>query len=362
MSNMASFSICIPNYNYSNYIVETIDSLLNQTHKELEICISDNASTDDSIKVIKSYTSKYNFIKLNINKCNVGLYENLKKAANMASNEWMLLLSSDDTAHHKAFEIYDTIIKNIPNPNKSIICSLADCIDSDSKVFNTNKINKLLYKDAIKETNLSNKLGMNVYKIETKKLLKKSLLELRNPLHFATTAYPKALHDQIEGYSWGGIMGPDKTFGYKLLSVSETLYFVESPLFSYRMHSQNNLNNQFKNGGLKYTIDSYVITFNLDKEILDFADITVDQLINSFIKNAISIRILYNLSYFRLIYPLRLIFFGIACYPQKTLTSFKYLTNIFFVILFPISAPILYLSRKLFYKDPTHVKYSRRIV
>ena len=77
---MVKFSICIPNYNYSKYISETINSLLNQTYKNIEICISDNASTDKSIETIKKYTSEHKYIKLNVNKCNVGYYENLKSS------------------------------------------------------------------------------------------------------------------------------------------------------------------------------------------------------------------------------------------------------------------------------------------
>ena len=359
---MVNFSICIPNYNYSKYIVETINSLLNQTFKNIEICISDNASTDDSVETIKKYTSEYKFIKLKVNKCNVGYYENLKRAANMASNDWMLMLSSDDIAYKNALEIYGNLIDKIPNPNRSIICSLADCIDSKSNIINTNKINKILFKDAKIDRELSEYLSVNIYKINAKDLLKKSLLELRNPLHFATTTYPRARHDEIEGYSWGGIMGPDKPFVYKLLSVSEEVYVVDSPLFGYRLHSQNNIASEFQLGGLKYLVDSYVITFNLDQKIVDFANITREELSYAFIKNSIYTRIIYNLSYFRLIYSIRLIFFGFACYPKRCLTSIRFLISVICVLIFPISSPVFYILRKFFYKDPTHKKYFRRFV
>ena len=359
---MVKFSICIPNYNYSKYIVETINSFLNQTFKDIEICISDNASTDNSVETIKKYISEHKFIKLKVNKCNVGFYENLKRAANMASNDWMLMISSDDIAYKNALEVYNKIINNIPNANRSIICSLADCIDSKSNIINTNKINKILFKDAEIDEELSLNLGLNVYKINSKTLLKKSLLELRNPLHFATTIYPRLMHDEIEGYSWGGLMGPDKPFAYKLLSISEKVYIVESPLFGYRLHSQNNIASQFQLGGLKYLIDSYVITFNLDQNIIDFANITREELSYSFIKNSIYTRIIYNLSYFRFIYSIRLIFFGFACYPQRCLTSIRFVISMICVLIFPVSAPIFFILRKFFYKDPTHKKYFRRFV
>ena len=359
---MIKFSVCIPNYNYSKYIVETINSLLNQTFKDIEICISDNASTDNSVEIIKNYISRNNFIKLNVNRCNIGFYENLKRVANMASNDWMLMLSSDDIAYKNTFEIYSKIIDHIPNANRSIICSLADCIDSNSNIINTNKINNSLFKDAKIDEELSRNLCINVYKINAKTLLKKSLLELRNPLHFTTTTYPRSMHDEIEGYSWGGLMGPDKPFVYKLLSVSEQVYIVESPLFAYRLHSQNNIASQFKLGGLKYLIDSYVITFNIDQKITEFANITKEELSYAFINNSIYKRVIYNISYFRLDYCIRLILFGIACYPIKCLTSIRFLISMLCILIFPISVPIFYFLRKFFYKDPTHKKYFRRFV
>ena len=51
MKNNIKFSICIPNYNYANYIGETIQSVLNQTYSNFEIIIADNSSEDESVAV-----------------------------------------------------------------------------------------------------------------------------------------------------------------------------------------------------------------------------------------------------------------------------------------------------------------------
>ena len=51
--NVKKVSVIIPNYNYQDFIVERIDSVLRQTYPIYELIILDDKSTDDSVEVIK---------------------------------------------------------------------------------------------------------------------------------------------------------------------------------------------------------------------------------------------------------------------------------------------------------------------
>ena len=51
-------SLGIPLYNESEFLEETLDSLLNQTYKEIEIIAIDNNSTDKSFEILKKYSKK----------------------------------------------------------------------------------------------------------------------------------------------------------------------------------------------------------------------------------------------------------------------------------------------------------------
>lgn len=53
-----SVSVIIPNYNYGRFLSQTIDSVLNQSHKNLEVIVIDNGSTDNSRDVLESYGQK----------------------------------------------------------------------------------------------------------------------------------------------------------------------------------------------------------------------------------------------------------------------------------------------------------------
>ena len=64
-------SVVTASYNYQDYIKEAIQSVLNQTYKDLELIIVDDCSTDNSVQVINSY--KDDRIKLFVNEKNLGL-------------------------------------------------------------------------------------------------------------------------------------------------------------------------------------------------------------------------------------------------------------------------------------------------
>ncbi|MEK6237000.1 MAG: glycosyltransferase, partial [Planctomycetales bacterium] len=62
------FSVCIPNYNYEKYLGVTIQSVLDQSHRDFEILVSDNASTDRSIEIVEGFEDPR--IRARINACN----------------------------------------------------------------------------------------------------------------------------------------------------------------------------------------------------------------------------------------------------------------------------------------------------
>ena len=56
-------SIIIPAYNSEKFIRRCLDSVVNQIYKNIEIIVVDDASTDNTEKIIKEYAEKYNRIR-----------------------------------------------------------------------------------------------------------------------------------------------------------------------------------------------------------------------------------------------------------------------------------------------------------
>lgn len=88
-------SIIMPVYNYKDYLKETLDCLINQTLKEIEIICIDDESTDGSYEILKEYANKDKRIKILKQKhSNAGNARNL--GIDNSNGEYLLFLDSDD--------------------------------------------------------------------------------------------------------------------------------------------------------------------------------------------------------------------------------------------------------------------------
>ncbi len=90
-------SVCIYNFNYGRYLRQCFDSVFAQTYDHIEICFSDNASTDDSWEIALEYADKYpGKISLTRNRVNFGAIVNLFNCRLDVRGKYILKLCSDD--------------------------------------------------------------------------------------------------------------------------------------------------------------------------------------------------------------------------------------------------------------------------
>lgn len=101
-------SVLIPNYN-SNFLADTLQSVLDQSYKNLEIIVIDDGSTNDSLFVIKNFTSKK--IKF-FSQTNKGACTARNYAFSVCSGDYIQFLDADDILSPKKLESQVKILEN----------------------------------------------------------------------------------------------------------------------------------------------------------------------------------------------------------------------------------------------------------
>ena len=117
-------SVIIPVYNTEDYLRECIESLVNQTLREIEILIVNDGSTDSSLEIMKEFKNKYpNIIKI-FDKVNGGQASARNYALPFAQGEYLGFVDSDDWVDSTMYEeMYEKAEKEDAD---IVICDMVD--------------------------------------------------------------------------------------------------------------------------------------------------------------------------------------------------------------------------------------------
>ncbi len=88
-------SIIVPVYNAEKFLPQCLDSLVNQTYKEIEVICVNDGSTDGSLSILEQYAAKDTRVKV-ISQENQGPSEARNNGISKAEGEWMMFVDSDD--------------------------------------------------------------------------------------------------------------------------------------------------------------------------------------------------------------------------------------------------------------------------
>ncbi|WP_160138076.1 glycosyltransferase family 2 protein [Chryseobacterium sp. c4a] len=97
-------SIIVPVYNVENYLTKCLDSLVNQTHQDIEILVVDDGSKDNSGKIIENYAANYPDKIKAFTKENGGLSDARNFGLDKATGDYIGFVDSDDYVTETMFE------------------------------------------------------------------------------------------------------------------------------------------------------------------------------------------------------------------------------------------------------------------
>lgn len=101
---MKKVSIIVPVYNIECYVTKCIDSLIEQTYKNIEIILVDDGSTDKSVNICDEYSNKYEQVIV-IHQENQGLSAARNCAIKKSTGEYIMFVDGDDWIDEKTLEI-----------------------------------------------------------------------------------------------------------------------------------------------------------------------------------------------------------------------------------------------------------------
>ena len=235
-------SVIIPIYNTEKYLEQCLESVINQSYKNIEIIIINDGSTDNSKKICEKYKKLDNRVKY-IDKINEGVSKALNIGIEMVTGNYIYMMDSDDYIDSNTIEnLVNTIKKN----------EYPDIIKSTC--FNVVKNNEIHpYKQTIVENELNKKL---IIKDNLETLLE--LIFINPPLWYGIYK-----SDIIKKLRFNEVIKKanyqDYLMSIELLFNSQSIVLVKYPFYYYRISSNQHSNN------LENVIDFLSSTKHLNK-------------------------------------------------------------------------------------------------
>ncbi len=122
---MPSVSIVIPTYNGSRYILQTIESVLQQTYRDYEIIVVDDGSNEDIKSLLKPFADKISYIRIE----NSGPAAARNKGIQVSKGEFLALLDHDDI--WKPGNLQEKVDFLQRNPGSAMVYSYPELMDSE---------------------------------------------------------------------------------------------------------------------------------------------------------------------------------------------------------------------------------------
>lgn len=243
-------SVIIPVYNVEKYLKNCLDSIINQTLKEIEIICVNDGSTDNSLSILKEYQQKDERIKI-INRENNGPSAARNTALKVASGEYISFLDSDDYVDLNFCEkMYQAATENN--------CDIACC--------NIIRFNEKLKKDLVK---------YNRIKVAKRPRHKYKLAIIPEHNYVWNKIYNRKKIIALDLAFEEGILFEDVIFSHKVIYYLDKMVSVPNVNYYYRNNpdsivnscseeKMNDYNNAFKTA-LEFRLKHNVCTLDIGK-------------------------------------------------------------------------------------------------
>ena len=217
-------SIIIPVYNSEKFLKESLESVINQTYKNIEIICVDDGSTDNSLKILEQFSPDI----IIVSQKNNGLASAVNLGVSKMKGKWFKWFSPDDVMYPNTIESLVNEAKN--HSDDTIIYSNWDIIDDSGKILR--EFHESNYND------LSN-FDYNIRLLDGQQI------------NVNTTLIPSHLFEKIKIRDLYDPVAIDYDFFlHSALLYDTKFYLISKSLIKYRIHS-----NQLSHKNISKTLD-----------------------------------------------------------------------------------------------------------
>lgn len=154
MNNKPLVSIVVPTYNSSEFVCETLDSALSQTYSKIEIVITDDNSSDNTLDVCKQWIGNHRDsqieVKLVQSDINTGIAGNANRGFRETKGEWVKFIAGDDILAKDAIESYVNYISDHPTVRHLRACAIHFSGDFNiNRLGEPDKVSQYMYQDSV---------------------------------------------------------------------------------------------------------------------------------------------------------------------------------------------------------------------
>ena len=204
---MAEISVLVPVYNVELYLKECLDSLINQSFRDIEIICVDDGSTDESGNILDQYAISDSRIKV-IHKENTGYGNSMNVALSHATGNYIAILESDDFAE----------LDMLQKLYNSAVAQKVDVVKGDYFHYISNR------------DTFVNRLGdynkgeiLNIFSCP-------NILNLADSIWSCLYKHSFLLDHNIRFHETQGASYQDISFSLKVWLLAEKVYFLKDPL------------------------------------------------------------------------------------------------------------------------------------
>jgi glycosyltransferase involved in cell wall biosynthesis len=134
--NQPLVSICLPTYNAERTVMSTLQSILNQTYHNLEILVVDNASTDNTMSLLRQVNDSR--VVIHKNERNIGAEANFSRCIELASGEYIAIFHADDLYLPNMVEKQVRVFHD--NPSVGAVFTMANLINDRDDIIGESKL------------------------------------------------------------------------------------------------------------------------------------------------------------------------------------------------------------------------------